>query len=180
VIIAIAAGVYSAIATADVAAPPHRDAGVSGYPKECRGHGGRHQRRWNPAPTTTPWQWQLQGKPDVEVPACVYDLDGFETSRRTVRLLHRRQVKVICYLDVGSWESFRPDRKEFPRSVIGRRYEGFPNERWHLEYFHDHVRIERMLFDGTLDPIGGELEPDRSRPGLGLELKRDEAERWAV
>jgi L-alanine-DL-glutamate epimerase-like enolase superfamily enzyme len=50
----------------------------------------------------------------------------------------------------------------------------------HLEYFHDHVRIERLLFDGTLDPVGGALEPDRSRPGLGLELKRDEAERWAI
>jgi L-alanine-DL-glutamate epimerase-like enolase superfamily enzyme len=48
----------------------------------------------------------------------------------------------------------------------------------HLEYFHDHVRIERMLFDGTLDPRGGMLEPDRSRPGLGLELKRAEAERF--
>lgn len=48
----------------------------------------------------------------------------------------------------------------------------------HLEYFHDHVRIERMLFDGTLDPRGGALEPDRSRPGLGLELKEHEAERW--
>src|SRR5206468_5874858 len=35
----------------------------------------------------------------------------------------------------------------------------------HLEYFHDHVRIERLLFDGTLDPEGGFLEPDRSRPG---------------
>ncbi|HET9185178.1 MAG TPA: enolase C-terminal domain-like protein [Solirubrobacterales bacterium] len=50
----------------------------------------------------------------------------------------------------------------------------------HLEYFHDHVRIERMLFDGTLDPRGGALEPDRSRPGLGLELKYDEAERYAA
>ncbi|HVS99836.1 MAG TPA: enolase C-terminal domain-like protein [Solirubrobacterales bacterium] len=48
----------------------------------------------------------------------------------------------------------------------------------HLEYFHDHVRIERLLFDGTLEPDGGELEPDRSRPGHGLALKRDEAERW--
>ena len=48
----------------------------------------------------------------------------------------------------------------------------------HLEYFHDHVRIERMLFEGTLDPEGGALEPDRSRPGLGLELKHEEAERW--
>jgi L-alanine-DL-glutamate epimerase-like enolase superfamily enzyme len=50
----------------------------------------------------------------------------------------------------------------------------------HLEYFHDHVRIERMLFDGTLEPCGGALEPDASRPGLGLELKREEAERWAA
>jgi L-alanine-DL-glutamate epimerase-like enolase superfamily enzyme len=50
----------------------------------------------------------------------------------------------------------------------------------HLEYFHDHVRLERMLFDGTLDPEGGELTPDRSRPGLGLELKRADAERFAA
>jgi L-alanine-DL-glutamate epimerase-like enolase superfamily enzyme len=49
----------------------------------------------------------------------------------------------------------------------------------HLEYFHDHVRIERMLFDGTLDPGGGFLTPDRGRPGLGLELKRADAERFA-
>jgi L-alanine-DL-glutamate epimerase-like enolase superfamily enzyme len=50
----------------------------------------------------------------------------------------------------------------------------------HLEWFHDHVRIESMLFDGVLDPDGGALRPDRSRPGNGLELKRKEAERWAV
>jgi len=50
----------------------------------------------------------------------------------------------------------------------------------HLEYFHDHVRIERMLFDGTLDPEDGALRPDRSRPGHGLELKRADAERWAA
>jgi len=50
----------------------------------------------------------------------------------------------------------------------------------HLEYFHDHVRIERMLFDGTLSPEGGALRPDDTRPGLGLELKRADAERYAV
>jgi L-alanine-DL-glutamate epimerase-like enolase superfamily enzyme len=50
----------------------------------------------------------------------------------------------------------------------------------HLEYFHDHVRLEAMLFDGTLAPVGGELRPDRSRPGLGLELKRADAERFRV
>ena len=45
-----------------------------------------------------------------------------------------------------------------------------PNFR-HLEYFHDHARIETMLFDGALDPSGGVLRPDPSRPGLGLALK---------
>jgi L-alanine-DL-glutamate epimerase-like enolase superfamily enzyme len=50
----------------------------------------------------------------------------------------------------------------------------------HIEYFHDHVRIEDMLFEGTLDPTGGALTPDRSRGGLGLELRRDVAERYQV
>ena len=50
----------------------------------------------------------------------------------------------------------------------------------HLEYFHDHVRIERMLFDGALEPEDGALRPDRSRPGHGLELRRADAERFAV
>ncbi|HZC19943.1 MAG TPA: enolase C-terminal domain-like protein [Rubrobacteraceae bacterium] len=50
----------------------------------------------------------------------------------------------------------------------------------HLEYFHDHSRIEGMLFDGALSPEGGQLRPDPSRPGLGLELKRSEAEQYAV
>ena len=49
-----------------------------------------------------------------------------------------------------------------------------------LEYFHDHVRVEAMLFDGVPEPAGGELRPDRSRPGLGLELRRADAERYAA
>ncbi|HEY4218274.1 MAG TPA: enolase C-terminal domain-like protein [Gemmatimonadaceae bacterium] len=50
----------------------------------------------------------------------------------------------------------------------------------HLEYFHDHVRIEHMLFDGALTPVAGMLRPDTSRAGLGLELKRADAERYRV
>src|SRR5205085_3675296 len=46
----------------------------------------------------------------------------------------------------------------------------------HVEYFHDHVRIEEMLFDGALEPGGGCLRPDPARPGPGLELKRQDAE----
>ena len=50
----------------------------------------------------------------------------------------------------------------------------------HLEWFHDHVRLEPMLFDGVLEPDGGALRPDRSRPGNGLELKRADAARYAA
>jgi L-alanine-DL-glutamate epimerase-like enolase superfamily enzyme len=51
----------------------------------------------------------------------------------------------------------------------------------HLEYFHDHNRIEELLFDGVLRPeAGGVLRPDRSRPGHGLTLRADRAEQYRV
>ncbi len=50
----------------------------------------------------------------------------------------------------------------------------------HAEYFHDHVRIEQMLFEGTRSPDGGALYPDLSRPGNGLEFKRQDAEEFAL
>jgi L-alanine-DL-glutamate epimerase-like enolase superfamily enzyme len=49
----------------------------------------------------------------------------------------------------------------------------------HLEWFHDHVRIERMLFDGFVEPVDGELVPDLTRPGHGIELKAADAERFS-
>jgi L-alanine-DL-glutamate epimerase-like enolase superfamily enzyme len=50
----------------------------------------------------------------------------------------------------------------------------------HVEYFHDHARIERLLFDGALEPVDGRLRPDRSRAGLGLELRRDEVREFEL
>jgi L-alanine-DL-glutamate epimerase-like enolase superfamily enzyme len=50
----------------------------------------------------------------------------------------------------------------------------------HLEYFHDHVRIERLFFDGVPEPVKGELQPDLSRPGMGMELKKKDVERFAA
>jgi L-alanine-DL-glutamate epimerase-like enolase superfamily enzyme len=54
-----------------------------------------------------------------------------------------------------------------------------PNLR-HLEYFADHARADRLLFDGVLEPDGGVLRPDRGRPGFGLDLKRADAARFAA
>ena len=50
-----------------------------------------------------------------------------------------------------------------------------PNLR-HLEWFHDHVRIESTLFDGTLDPSAGVICPDPAAPGLGMTFRDADAE----
>jgi L-alanine-DL-glutamate epimerase-like enolase superfamily enzyme len=49
-----------------------------------------------------------------------------------------------------------------------------------VEYFYDHSRIEEMFFDGAANPVAGELKPDLSRPGLGLEFKRADAKQYAL
>ena len=48
----------------------------------------------------------------------------------------------------------------------------------HLEWFHDHVRIEHMLFDGAPVPKDGLIRPDLSRPGLGLAFRHQDAARF--
>ncbi len=50
----------------------------------------------------------------------------------------------------------------------------------HLEYFHDHVRIEQLLFDGVVSPREGALHPNLDRVGMGLEFRRADAERYAA
>ena len=50
----------------------------------------------------------------------------------------------------------------------------------HAEYFHDHVRMERMFFDGVAEPVAGTLRPSLDQPGLGLTLKRADAQKLAI
>ena len=50
----------------------------------------------------------------------------------------------------------------------------------HVEYFHDHARIEKMFFDGFIPPRDGELKPDRSRLGMGLIFKHCDAEQFVT
>jgi hypothetical protein len=49
-----------------------------------------------------------------------------------------------------------------------------------VEYFFDHQRIEAMLFEGAVRARNGFLEPDSARPGLGLELKREDGKEFQV
>jgi hypothetical protein len=83
---------------------------------------------WIP-PAHPSWYWQLTGTVDNEVPVAVYDIDGFENSAAEVATLHSQGKRVICYIDVGTAESFRPDYAEFPKAVLGRT-NGWPGERW--------------------------------------------------
>jgi hypothetical protein len=84
--------------------------------------------RWQPRPGTA-WQWQLSGTVDTSVQVPVYDIDGVENSAAVVRTLHAAGRKVICYVNVGAYESFRPDAKDFPSSVLGKG-NGWDGERW--------------------------------------------------
>ena len=54
-----------------------------------------------------------------------------------------------------------------------------PNLR-HVEYFHDHTRLEGLLFDGVPTPVGGTLFPDLTSPGHGYRLKEKEADPYRV
>jgi hypothetical protein len=81
------------------------------------------------------WNWQLgcdSAKTctnlDVHVPFYVIDAVGNPAS--TVAAIHKRGEHAYCYVDIGSWEETRSDASKFPESVLGKRYIGWPHERW--------------------------------------------------
>jgi hypothetical protein len=67
---------------------------------------------------------------DTSVEADVYDIDIFDNDASVVAGLHANRRKVIGYINVGSWEDWRPDRDQFPPEVLGKTYEGWPREKW--------------------------------------------------
>jgi hypothetical protein len=80
-------------------------------------------------PERPSWYWQLDGSINNSVPASIYDVDGFSTGAAEVARLHALGKHVVCYIDVGTWENFRPDRRRFPKAVLGKP-NGWPGERW--------------------------------------------------
>lgn len=85
--------------------------------------------RWVPLPTDT-FQYQLSGRIDLSVDAQVFDLDADETPRSVVRAIHASGRRAICYIDAGTWESYRSDKGRYPSSILGKRVDGWPDERW--------------------------------------------------
>ena len=74
------------------------------------------------------WQWQLSAAVDTGVDADVFDIDGVEATADTVAALHRAGRHVVCYVNAGAAEDFRPDRAAFPRAVQGAP-DGWAGER---------------------------------------------------
>ncbi len=87
------------------------------------------QGLWSPSPGQQ-WQWQLTTPVDLKVNVPIYDIDGFDNSAAVVSELHAAGRRVICYIDVGAVEDYRPDASKLPASVIGRRVDGYPDERY--------------------------------------------------
>lgn len=84
---------------------------------------------WHPSVGLT-WQWQI-GNLDIDttIAADVYDIDLY-VDQAIINDLHAKGRKVICYISVGSWEDWRPDKDRFPLEVLGKDYDGWPGEKW--------------------------------------------------
>lgn len=99
-------------------------------PLILKGCAGTSPTWWKP-PVNPTWQWQLTDPPiDPSFDVDMYDIDMFDNDASTVAALHAEGRKVFCYVSVGSWEDWRPDAYQFPESVIGNDYEGWPDEKW--------------------------------------------------
>jgi hypothetical protein len=103
-------------------------------------------RHWVPAARTS-WQWELDHPLNLgsasdmgtngtlytggPAPAPqVYDIDGFDNGAATVNRLHALHKRVICYLSVGTWETWRSDASRFPAALRGSADPGWSGEQW--------------------------------------------------
>lgn len=111
-----------------------------------------------------------------------YDVDGFDTSRASAGRIEANGSASICYINVGAWESWRPDKNRFPKSVIGKPYDGWPGER-----FLDIRKIGKLapVMEARLDMCAGKgfdaVEPDNMDTyyaKTGFRLTRDDQLRY--
>jgi hypothetical protein len=81
-------------------------------------------------PQSATWQIDYNNPFNMSVPALIYDIDLFDTNASIVSELHKMGKIVLCYLDAGTWENWRPDASDFPNSVLGNNVTNWPGERW--------------------------------------------------
>lgn len=76
------------------------------------------------------FQVQFAGDFEFQDNVDLYDLDLYETPVKTINAIHSRGGHVLCYINMGAWEDWSPDAADFPPSIIGNDYEGWPGEKW--------------------------------------------------
>ncbi|MDO8751235.1 MAG: endo alpha-1,4 polygalactosaminidase [Dehalococcoidia bacterium] len=85
---------------------------------------------WQP-PLNASWQWQLNDLPvDQSFDVDMYDIDLFDNDAAVVEALHAQSRKVICYMNAGGLEDWRPDAGEFPKEVVGANLDDWEGEKW--------------------------------------------------
>lgn len=86
--------------------------------------------RWQPAAIGT-YDIQLNDPPSLAaIPnVSVIELD-IDTAPNLLMQVRARGAKTICYFNAGAWESYRSDKNAFPKAVLGKGYDGYPDERW--------------------------------------------------
>lgn len=96
------------------------------------GGGGTSGSWWKPtASAPLSWNWIIGNPPGTPYSAVnVYDIDGFDNSASTVQALHTNGSKVICYIDVGTYEPGRTDDNLIPAADEGSGVQGWPGEKW--------------------------------------------------
>jgi hypothetical protein len=76
------------------------------------------------------WQYQLQGRVDTAVNAATFIVDGFDVDAATVADLKGRGRTVICYVNAGALENWRPDADRYPAEIVGDPLDDWQGERW--------------------------------------------------
>jgi hypothetical protein len=127
----------------------------------AQGPGSGHGRDEGVLRGDATWQYQLQGAVDTTVDAGTYDIDLFATSPETVEALQTSGRRVICYVNAGALETWRPDATQLPDEVRGERLDD-----WRGEYLLDIRRLDVLepwlaaRFDLCRDKGFDAVEPD--------------------
>jgi len=84
----------------------------------------------------------------MDIAAKVIEVDLTETSAAMVRFFHDNGKKVVCYINAGAWEEYRPDARDFPADVIGNAYDGWEGEFWlDINRYEEFAHLISARFD---------------------------------
>lgn len=109
----------------------HAGAGGNGGHTGAGGVAGATGAAWWVPDKATTFYWDLaNAPPDSTRNVGAYDIDGWNNSAADVAAIHARGIKVVCYMDAGTYEPGRPDSSMFPASSKGSGVVGWPGELW--------------------------------------------------